>query len=150
VSKRVPKRALFDTSVLVAGMVSRHPKFRVAHGLLEQVATGKIAGLVSTHSIAESFAVLTRLPHKPMIGPQDARRLLETNLAAFEKIPLTEHDYFGVIERLESLQFSGGAIYDALIAQAALKAKAECLYSFNSAHFVRLGADVARLVIELT
>jgi predicted nucleic acid-binding protein len=148
VSKRTPKRALFDTSVLVAGMVSRHPKFEIAHKLLEQVAVGKITGLVSTHSIAETFAVLTRLPHKPMIGPQDARRLLETNLVAFEKIPLTEQDYFAVIARLEALQFSGGAIYDALIAQAALKAKAERLYSFNSAHFVRLGADVAQLVTE--
>jgi predicted nucleic acid-binding protein len=53
-----------------------------------------------------------------------------------------------MIKRLQGLQFSGGAIYDALIAQAALKAKVTVLYSFNAAHFVRLGADVATLVVK--
>jgi predicted nucleic acid-binding protein len=148
VNRKTPARALFDTSVLVAGMVSGHPDFTLAQPLLHRVATGKLTGLISTHSLAETFAVLTRLPLKPMIGPHVARKILEENLKHFEKVPLLEADYLAVIARLEGLQFSGGAIYDALIAQAALKAQATVLYSFNVAHFVRLGADVAKLVVK--
>jgi predicted nucleic acid-binding protein len=148
VSRKAPARALFDTSVLVAGMVSGHPDYPLAQPLLNQVAAGKLTGLMSTHSLAETFAVLTRLAARPMIGSHTAREMIEENLKHFEKVPLLEADYLAVIKRLEGLQFSGGAIYDALIAQVALKAKVTVLYSFNAAHFVRLGADVAKLVIK--
>ena len=104
-------------------MVSGHPDYPVAQPLLNQVAAGKLTGLMSTHSLAETFAVLTRIPIRPMIGPHTARKMIEENLKHFEKVPLLEVDYLAVIKRLEGLQFSGGAIYDALIAQAALKAK---------------------------
>ena len=43
---------------------------------------------------------------------------------------------------------SGGAIYDALIAQCALKAKAQFLYTWNVKHFTRLGPEIANRVRE--
>jgi predicted nucleic acid-binding protein len=52
-----------------------------------------------------------------------------------------------VLQRLEKLNLVGGAIYDALIAQAALKAKAERLLTFNPSHFLRLGQDVEAVVL---
>lgn len=141
-------RVLFDTSTLVAAMVSRHPRHKDAQPELERALDGGVTGLVSTHSLAEVFAVLTRLPLKPAIGPKTARMLLEANLQGFEVVPLDGQDYFAVISRLEALQFTGGAIYDALIAQAALKANADELLTFNPAHFTRLGPDVTALVRE--
>ncbi len=141
-------RVLFDTSSLVAAMVVQHPRHKNAQPELERALNGGFAGLVSTHSLAEVFAVLTRLPLKPAIGPHTARALIEANLQGFEVVPLTERDYRDVIARLETLQFTGGAIYDALIAQAALKANVDELLTFNPAHFTRLGPDVAALVRE--
>jgi predicted nucleic acid-binding protein len=52
-----------------------------------------------------------------------------------------------VLQRLEKLNLVGGAIYDALIAQAALKAKAERLLTLNPSHFLRLGQDVEAVVL---
>lgn len=44
------------------------------------------------------------------------------------------------------LGIKGGGIYDALIAQAALQAKADVLLTANAKHFVRLGERIANLV----
>jgi len=40
----------------------------------------------------------------------------------------------------------GGAIYDAVLAQCALKADAEVLLTWNDRDFTRLGPEIARLV----
>jgi predicted nucleic acid-binding protein len=50
------------------------------------------------------------------------------------------------LRRLEKLGLAGGAVYDALIARAALKAKAERLLTLNPAHFRRLGQDIEAIV----
>ena len=46
-----------------------------------------------------------------------------------------------------SLNLTGGAIYDALIAQAAIKAKVDQLLTLNPNHFTRLGNEVGRLIL---
>jgi predicted nucleic acid-binding protein len=45
-----------------------------------------------------------------------------------------------------SLNLPGGGIYDALIAQAAIKANVDVLLTLNANDFTRLGEDVAQLV----
>jgi hypothetical protein len=40
----------------------------------------------------------------------------------------------------------GGTTYDALIGACARKMKAEIIYTWNIAHFLRLGEDVAEKV----
>jgi len=44
------------------------------------------------------------------------------------------------------LKITGGGIYDAIIAQAALKANVDVLLTMNSKHFTRLGEHISRLV----
>lgn len=51
-----------------------------------------------------------------------------------------------VLAQMVSLNLTGGGIYDALIAQAAVKAEANILLTLNPNHFTRLGEDMARLV----
>jgi predicted nucleic acid-binding protein len=46
------------------------------------------------------------------------------------------------IEQAAQAGIAGGAVYDALIARCALKAKAQTLYTWNVRHFQRLGADL--------
>jgi predicted nucleic acid-binding protein len=43
-------------------------------------------------------------------------------------------------------QLTGGGIFDALIAQAALKAKVDCLITLNPKDFTRLGEEIAPIV----
>jgi hypothetical protein len=47
-----------------------------------------------------------------------------------------------------NLNLTGGGIYDALIAQAAIKADAAILLTLNPKHFIRLGEPIANCVQE--
>lgn len=52
----------FDTSVLVAGLVSAHPMHERAFAWIEAAHLRKLRGFMATHAMAELWAVLTRLP----------------------------------------------------------------------------------------
>jgi predicted nucleic acid-binding protein len=52
----------FDTSVLVAASERSHPHRAQAWPALRRVANGADQGFMSVHSIAETYAALTRLP----------------------------------------------------------------------------------------
>jgi len=108
-------RILLDTSVLVAAMIEAHPAH--AQGLLSlhRVKDREDTGLVSAHSLAEMYAVLTTLPLQPRIPPAMAQELIKRNvLDILEVVPLSDKDYVAVIDHLSSLGFVGGANYDAL------------------------------------
>lgn len=139
-------RTLFDTSVLVAAFEVSHPRHTVCLPWLQQSQTEQIQGLIATHTLAEVYAVLTRLPVRPRIFPELAQRLITENLERFEVIPLTTEDYQSVLAQMVNLNLTGGGIYDALIAQAAVKAEVNTLLTLNPNHFTRLGEDIARLV----
>ncbi len=139
-------RVLFDTSSLVAALVEAHPAHPAAWPWLDRALLGTDQGLVASHTLAELYAVLTRLPLRPAIPPQVALRLIEENLEGFQVVALSPRDYKSVLRRLSGLGLTGGAVYDALIAQAALKSKAERLLTLNPSHFRRLGPDVDALV----
>ena len=53
---------LFDTSVLVAARVAAHPAHRRARPWLRRAKGGEVGFLVAAHTLAERYAVLTRLP----------------------------------------------------------------------------------------
>jgi uncharacterized integral membrane protein len=76
---------------------------------------------------------------------RDTLWVLSSYLSQFGAVPLDQHDYWLVIERVSGLSLPAGGIYDALHAQAALKSIADQLLTFNAKHFVRLGDDVAAL-----
>lgn len=139
-------KALFDTSVLVAAFVTNHPKHEICLPWVSQVKTGRMQGFIATHTLAETYAVLTRLPIRPRISPQLAQRLMQENLAQFQVIPLAFEDYQTVIAQMVKQNLAGGSIYDALIAQVAIKAKVDRLLTLNPDHFTRLGEEIAQLV----
>ncbi|MGL4608335.1 MAG: type II toxin-antitoxin system VapC family toxin [Trueperaceae bacterium] len=140
-------KILFDTSVLVAALSVRHPLHSKALGPFQKVMVGRIEGCFSTHTLAELYSVMTGHPSW-RISPLELQQVLEEMLHSFEVIHLTSQDYQQCIQRIASLSFSGGAIFDALHAQTALKANVDTLLTFNKKHFVRLGNDIANLVKE--
>jgi predicted nucleic acid-binding protein len=140
-------RLFFDTSVIVAAAYA-HPQQASCKLLLESVGgpNAEIQGFVHLHTLSEAYSVLTRLPIHPGFSPEQVVQLLRFNLASFEIISLEPDDYWTALERIRDLKISGGAIFDALLAQAALKARADKLYTLNAKHFLRLGEDVAQIV----
>jgi predicted nucleic acid-binding protein len=137
---------LFDTSVFVAAFEASHPRHSVCLPWLQRTQGKEISGYLSTHTFAELYSVLTRLPVRPAITPGTAQRLLDENLCLFVAIPLTAHYYQQAIACMVRLNLPGGGIFDALIAQAALKAEADVLLMLNPSHFTRLGKDLAQRV----
>ncbi len=143
----MPERIFFDTSVLVAAMIASHPAHEPSAAWLLRARAGEVSGGVSTHSLAELYAVLTRYPLRPRIHPELATRLIHGNLKNLRKVALSSKDYERVMDCVGERNLSGGAIYDALIAHAALVFKAEKLLTLNPKHFVRLGGSVAKIVV---
>lgn len=139
------RKTLVDTSTLIAALMSRHPM----HGWADQHLTYAEQGtvIISTHSLAEAFKVLTVYP-RDNLTPADAQQVLEETTAPYEKVSLDHHDYFAVMERCTRQGLSGSVIFDALIAQAALKAGAEQLLTLNPKDFKRLGEDVAGILVH--
>jgi predicted nucleic acid-binding protein len=139
-------RVLFDTSVIVPALINVHPNHATCFPWLRQAETGQIAGLISTHSLAESYSVMTRLPIVPKVSVQQAERALFDLLSFMETVALERADYQSTIARLVRLNLPGGIIFDALIAQAAQKANADVLLTRNAKDFTRLGEEIAAIV----
>lgn len=92
--------------------------------------------MTAAHALAESFAVLTRLPAPYRISPADALALLDRNFIGRTRVvALDVHGYHALLRRAGSEGISGGRIYDAVIAACALKARAATLLTFNASHF---------------
>lgn len=142
------KHVLFDTSSLVAAFLEDHPLHVASLSWFQATLNDELKGYVSAHTLAELYAVLTRMPRQPRLSPFEVERLMR-NLTSFEKVALNHGDYSNVINRLVKLNLTGGAIYDALIAQAALVAEVEVLLTANPKNFLRLGEDVAAIVQTL-
>ncbi|CAK0752090.1 Ribonuclease VapC [Gammaproteobacteria bacterium] len=141
-------KLLLDTSVLVAGMVEAHPEHERALVWLERVRNTD-NGFISAHSLAEVYAVLTRLPVQPKIHPEIVVNLLQRNIFPyFTIVELTQEDYFNAIQNLAKARLVGGIVYDALIMQTAIKAGVEQLITLNAKDFRRLYPNSEIAIVE--
>ncbi|MEK6673683.1 MAG: PIN domain-containing protein [Nitrospirota bacterium] len=130
---------LFDTSVLVAAIVKAHPLHERAVSWLKRAKIGEVVMAISSHTLAELYAVLTTLPVSPRISPDMAWRLINENIEKTATVvSLSPDDYTDTIRQLKDRGLSGGIVYDALIFKAAVKSGAEVLLTLNAADFTRL------------
>ena len=129
-------RILLDTSTLIAAMIEGHPSHNLALPWLQRVTTKTDTGLVAAHTLAELYAILTRLPVEPRIPPALALRLIESNvLETCEVVALSADDYAALLRHLASLSIAGGAVYDALLLHAAWKADVDQVVTLNARDF---------------
>lgn len=103
-----------DTSVAIPLLIATHD----AHAAVTRWRGDRDA-VLSGHALAETYSVLTRLPGDVRLAPADAARLLEEQFGAPLVLgPATAGDLPRV---LATHAISGGAVYDALVALAALE-----------------------------
>jgi predicted nucleic acid-binding protein len=141
-------KTLFDTSVIVAGLVEAHPMHGRTFPWIKQARDEKLELIVAAHTIAECYAVLSSLPIKPRISPTIARRLLGENVESIGKIvSLTAAEYQNTISKLSAAGLAGGITYDALIARVARKERVERLVTLNIEDFRRVWPEGAQIVV---
>ncbi len=107
-----------DTSVAVPYLVESHRAHRTARERLRDVDP-----ILTSHSLAETYSVLTRLPGDTRLSPTDAARLLDEAFRG-EVAPLAAERAADLAATLAALAIVGGAVYDALVALAAIDAGA--------------------------
>jgi len=78
---------------------------------------------LSGHALAETYSVLTRLPGGLRLDPADAARLLRERFA--EPLILGPRESAQIPDTLSRLGIAGGAVYDALVALAAVEHDAD-------------------------
>lgn len=125
---------------MVALIVAAHPEHDRVLKCFERWQSSRDALCLCTHSLVELYAVLTRMPASPRIGPDLAKRLIHENiqLNAIETVALDSADYMAVIESMADLGYAGGIVYDMLIVQAARKMNVDQIVTLNAADFRRL------------
>jgi len=132
-----------DTSVLVAACVRNHPHYSRARPILEAIAAGKDAGVISAHSLAELFSALTSVPVIPRILPAEASAIIAANIRPhFQPAPATVEMHERAVEACLSQGVGGGKIYDALLIECARYSQADRIYTFNLNDFRRLAPDL--------
>ena len=122
-------RSFLDTSVLVAAFWGDH----VHHALSLNVLAGAsgTGSACAAHSLAELFAVLTRLPVKPPIGSNQALLFLQEIRDRLVIVSLDAEAYADTIWAAADRGVKGGRIYDALILACAVRSGAEVIYTWN-------------------
>lgn len=137
-------KAFLDTSVLVSVFRGEHPHHAASLALFIQL--GKERGCCGAHSLLELFSTITRMPGKSRITPDEAMLFLAEVRKRLSIIDLDAEAYWTAIEAAANLNITGAAIHDALLAECALKAGAEVIYTWNLKHFERCGPEVTRRV----
>ena len=107
-----------DTSVAIPLLVQTH----VDHTTVVRWWDHRAVAL-SGHAAVETYSVLTRLPGDLRVAPADAARLIRERFAA--PLLLSATTSVRIHEVLADHGIAGGAVYDALVALAAIEHEAE-------------------------
>jgi predicted nucleic acid-binding protein len=134
-------KGFFDTSVLVPLFYRDH----VHHGPSQElfIRFNQSTGCCGAHSLAEVYATLTRMPGKRRISGEQAMLFIGNIRERLSMVALSGEEYADALEASAARGIVGGAIYDALLAHCALKAKAEAIYTWNVRHYALCGREVA-------
>jgi len=130
-------KVLLDTSVLIAAVIAKHDSHTKAFTILERVQNRKEEGFVAAHSLAEMYAILTKLPPPFRHSPEQALLSIEENvLKHFRIASLTGTDYASLIREAAVAGIQGGTIYDAVLLKSAGKVDPDRIYTLNLKHFL--------------
>ena len=136
--------AFLDTSVLVAAFYGDHARHAASLDLFTRF--DKKDASCAAHSLFEVYSVLTRMPGKHRMGADQAMLFIGSIRERLTIVGLTADEYARTLQTFAELGVVGGAIYDALLASCALKARAQALFTWNLRHYAQLGPRVAPLL----
>jgi predicted nucleic acid-binding protein len=137
-------KAFLDTSVLVPVFYGDHVHHAASLDLFTKFAKKDVC--CGAHSLLEVYSTLTRMPGKLRISSEQGMLFITNIRERLTIVGLNPDEYGDMLEKFTSIGIVGGAIYDALLAACALKAKAEILFSWNTRHYGQFGPEVTRIL----
>lgn len=142
---RAPGGDFFDTSVLIAASDAEQLHHERSRRLL--AAAKPATSACGAHTLAEVYAVLSRLPGGRRQRPEFAGRLVEQIAGRMTVVPLTAKEYQDAIHKAALANVAGGTIFDALLLACARKIAAERIYTWNLRHFQLVAPDLAERIV---
>jgi predicted nucleic acid-binding protein len=139
-------KAFFDASVLVGAFYGDHPKHSACLRLLE--GASKRTHFCAAHAVAELYAVMTRLPVRPRITPEQGLLFVENVRDYFSLITPSAAERFEAAAQAARRGLGGGKVYDLLTLKCAAKSGAERAYALELAGFARLAPPELRERLE--
>jgi len=141
VTRRSP--VAFDTSVVIAALLSWHESHEAAAAALEAALADPAGAVLPLPTLVEAYAVMTRLPAPHRLRPGDAAEILRSSLAGRARlVTLDEAAAWRLIASLADAGIAGGRAYDALIAACARAAPAARLMTLNTRDFAAVAPDL--------
>jgi predicted nucleic acid-binding protein len=137
-------KAFLDISVLIAAFYANHQFHQPSIDLFLRFKRNEVC--CGAHSLAEIYSSLTGRTGRDRVSGDEAMLFLGDVRQRLTIIHLDDRDYFTALEASAALGIAGGAIYDAMLAHSALKAKAQAIYTWNAKDFTRLGPEIASRV----
>ncbi len=137
-------KAFFDTSVLVPVFYGDHIHHMAS--LDRFIQFNKSTGCCGAHSLAEVYSTLTRMPGKHRISGEQAMLFIGSIRERLSIIALDGDEYASALEASAARGIVGGAIYDAMLAHCAIKAKVKAIFTWNSRHYAQCEEQIARLL----
>jgi len=137
-------KGFFDSSVLVPVFYGDHVHHKASLELF--IRFDKSTGCCGAHSLAEVYSTLTRMPGKHRISAEQAMLFIGSIRERLSLVALTGEEYADALQASAALGIVGGGIYDAMLAQCAIKAKAKTIYTWNPRHYTLCGQKIAQLL----
>ena len=134
-------RTALDTSVLVAAVQSWHSEHERSVLAVGRALKGTPV-VVPLQVLLEAYSVLTRMPKPLRLSAEDAFSLLDRTLRGRSQVAnLDGEAAFELLRSFRDRGITGGAVYDAQIAEVAFRAGARSLLTLNRRHFERLAPE---------
>jgi predicted nucleic acid-binding protein len=133
----------FDTSILLAAMISKHPDHERALRWLSGAKAKRFNLIVAQHTLMELQSTLTSMSARPKITPGVAERMIRANIDPGQVITLTPQAHWSALEKATRAGARGTAVFDYLNVQAAQAAGAQNLLTLNSKSYQKAG-DIPR------
>jgi toxin FitB len=105
-----------DTSAAVPYLMRSHESHHAVRRALSQYRL-----VLTGHSLAETYSVLTRLPGDARVAPADAVALIDANFG--RPVLPSEETTVSLLAEMARHGIAGGAVYDAMVGLAARDAR---------------------------
>ncbi len=131
-----------DSAVLVTVFVAAHPHHRASVRLYKDGSSQ--ADWCASHSLAEVYSTLARLPHPNKATPAQALECVENIVTRLRCMSLAGEEFLSGLQEAARRHIAGGSLYDLLIARCALKAGVDEIFTWNIRHHQLFGPEVAK------